>query len=98
MPSSQWATQAAIVPSAGNIPQITLVGSVSDWTFSVALQREITDESEESVCRHSCRWMLQSSVRRCSERRARSGGPEDHKIHGDFEGHDCEIGSAEARR
>ena len=56
------------------------------------------NESEEPVRRHSCRWMLHNSVRCCSERRARSGGPEDHEIHGDLEGHDCEVGSAEARR
>src|SRR5262245_19390358 len=40
----------------------------------VALHREITNESEESVRRHSCRWMLHNSVPCCSERRARSGG------------------------
>ena len=38
--------------------------------------------------------MLCSSVRGCSERRARSSRPEGHKIDGEFEVHDCEIGSA----
>jgi hypothetical protein len=33
-PNSQWATQAAIVLSAGNIPQITIFSSLSDWALS----------------------------------------------------------------
>src|SRR6516225_7136582 len=90
--------RAAIVPSAGNTPQMTISVLSASGRWPVALYREVTNESEQPIGRYSCRWMLHNSVRYCSERRARSGGPEGHKIHGDLEIHDCKIGSAEARR
>jgi len=55
--------------------------------------RETLNESEELFLRHSGRRMFCSNVHAYAERRARTGGPESHKINGNPKGHDCKIGS-----
>lgn len=99
------ATLAAIVPSAGDTLKIVNFGPVCDAALLIlsrcpfALRREITNVSKQrSLHRHPCRWMFYSGVRNCSERRKRSGGPKDHKIHDELEGYGSDIGSAEAGR
>ena len=47
-PKSRGATRAAFVPSAGNIPQISIVGSVSDW--GVGRDRPSPAVGLSSVC------------------------------------------------